>query len=59
MHPRRRKLQHKLARFLDVHGAAAIEYGLMMAIISVVVIVAVLGVGSRISAIFDTVTSSL
>ena len=59
MHPRRRKLQRKLARLLDVRGAAAIEYGLMMALISVVVIAAVLGVGSRLSAIFDTVASSL
>jgi Flp pilus assembly pilin Flp len=58
MHPRRRKLQHRLAKLLDVRGAAAIEYGLMMALVSVVVIVAVLGVGSRLSAIFDTAASS-
>ena len=59
MNPRRRKLQRKLATLLDIRGAAAIEYGLMMALISVVVIVAVLGVGSRLSAIFDTLASSI
>jgi len=59
MHPRRRRLQRKLAKLLDVRGAAAVEYGLMMALIAVVIIAAVIGVGSRLSAIFDTVASSL
>lgn len=59
MHPRLLKLQRKLARFLDPRGAAAVEYGLMMALIAVVIIVAVTTVGTRLSVIFDTVAASL
>ena len=59
MHPRLLKLQRKLARFLDPHGAAAVEYALMMALIAVVIFVAVTAVGTRLSVIFDTVAASL
>ncbi|HEY8821040.1 MAG TPA: Flp family type IVb pilin [Dermatophilaceae bacterium] len=42
-----------------MRGAAVIEYGLMMALIAIVIIVAVTSVGSRLSVIFDTVASSI
>src|SRR5450759_3898317 len=47
VHRRLLKLQRKLAKLLDVRGAAVIEYGLMMALIAIVIIVAVTSVGSR------------
>lgn len=57
--PRLLKLRRKLAKLLDPRGAAVIEYGLMMALIAIVIIVAVSSVGSRLSVIFDTVASSI
>ncbi len=40
-------------------GATAVEYGLMVALIAVVIVVAVTALGSRLSSLFDSVTSSL
>lgn len=59
MHPRLVKLQRGLSRLSDARGAAAVEYGLMMALIAAVIIVVVNNVGTRLSAIFDTVAASL
>ena len=59
MHRRSLVLQRKLARFQDARGAAAVEYGLMMALIAIVIVVAVTSVGARLSVIFDAVASSL
>jgi pilus assembly protein Flp/PilA len=47
----------KIAR--DEGGATAIEYGLIAALISVVIIVAVTSVGTNLSATFSTVAASL
>jgi pilus assembly protein Flp/PilA len=43
----------------DESGATAIEYGLIAALISVVIIVAITAVGSNISAVFSTISGDL
>ncbi len=43
----------------DESGATAIEYGLIAAGISIAIITAVNGLGSKLSANFDTISSSL
>lgn len=49
-----------LSRFLaEESGVTAIEYGLIAALIAVVIIVAVTAVGSNLSVVFSTVASSL
>jgi pilus assembly protein Flp/PilA len=40
-------------------GATAVEYGLMVALIAVVIIVAVTALGSKLSGLFTSVTSSI
>jgi len=44
---------------LDESGATAIEYGLIAALIAVVIIAAVTTVGTNLTATFSTVASSL
>jgi pilus assembly protein Flp/PilA len=41
------------------HGATMVEYGLMVALIAVIVLVAVGPLGQAISTLFDNVTGSL
>lgn len=41
------------------HGATMVEYGLMVALIAVIVLVAVGPLGQAISALFDNVTGHL
>ena len=49
-----------IARFLaNEDGATAIEYGLIAALIAVVVIGAVAAVGTQLSATFQTVSTSV
>jgi pilus assembly protein Flp/PilA len=49
-----------LTRFLsDQDGATAIEYGLIAALIAVVIITAVTTVGTNLSSTFNTVATSL
>ena len=43
----------------DESGATAIEYGLIAAGIAIAIITAVNGLGSKLSANFDTISSSL
>ena len=43
----------------DENGAAAIEYGLIAALIAVGIIAAARGLGSQISATFNTITSTM
>ena len=51
---------HAFARFLrDESGATAIEYGLIAALIAVVVIAAVTLVGTNLSSTFGTVAGKL
>ena len=47
----------KLAR--DENGATAIEYGLIAALVSVAAITALTAMGTNLSAMFSTVSSSL
>lgn len=53
------KLQVKAAALRDDRGATAVEYGLMVALIAVVIIVAVTALGTTLSGLFDTVASSV
>lgn len=43
----------------DEEGATMVEYGLMLALIAVVCIVAVALIGTRLSTLFNTVAGSL
>ncbi|HJT08857.1 MAG TPA: Flp family type IVb pilin [Stellaceae bacterium] len=43
----------------DENGATAIEYGLIAALISVVIITAVTLVGSNLSAVFNSIATAL
>ena len=47
------------AFFKDESGATAIEYGLIAAGIAIAIITAVQGVGTKLSANFDTISTSL
>jgi pilus assembly protein Flp/PilA len=52
-----RKLFSNLVR--DESGATAIEYGLITALISVVIVVALTAIGTNLSAMFNAVSSGL
>ena len=53
------KFQNKVAQLRDERGATAVEYGLMVALIAIVIIVAVAALGTKLSGLFNTVQSSL
>jgi len=53
------KFQNKLAQLRDERGATAVEYGLMVALIAIVIIVAVTLLGTNLSAIFDSTASAV
>ncbi|TMJ77924.1 MAG: Flp family type IVb pilin [Alphaproteobacteria bacterium] len=53
-------MQNHAMRFVkDESGATAIEYGLIAALIAVGIIAAARGLGSQISATFNTITSTM
>ncbi len=53
-------MQNLISRFVrDESGATAIEYGLIAALISVVIITAVTLVGTKLSGTFQSVAGSL
>lgn len=53
-------LMHEIRRFLrDEEGATAVEYGLMVALIAVVIIAAVLLLGENVRDTFDCVAKSI
>ena len=54
-------LQHLLSRPLrrDDSGATAVEYGLMVALIAVVIIAAVTLLGNKLSGMFDSISGKL
>jgi pilus assembly protein Flp/PilA len=53
-------MQNHIERFVkDESGATAIEYGLIAALIAVGIIAAARGLGSQISATFNTLTSTM
>jgi pilus assembly protein Flp/PilA len=45
--------------FKDESGAAAVEYGILVALIAVVIITAVTAVGTRLNSTFTTVSNAL
>jgi pilus assembly protein Flp/PilA len=49
--------QDRLKR--DEKGATAVEYGLMVGLIAVVIIVAVTALGGQLKSLFESITSSL
>ena len=53
------KLQVKIAALRSDRGATAVEYGLMVALIAIVIIVAVKALGTNLSNLFTTVSSSV
>lgn len=53
------KFQAKMADLRSEKGATAVEYGLMVALIAVVIIVAVALLGTRLSTMFNTVSNSI
>jgi pilus assembly protein Flp/PilA len=53
------KLQVKIAALRSDRGATAVEYGLMVALIAIVIIVAVKALGSNLSSLFTTVSNSV
>ena len=53
------KLQVKAVALRNDRGATAVEYGLMVALIAIVIIVAVALLGTRLSGLFNTVASSV
>jgi pilus assembly protein Flp/PilA len=50
------KIQNRIA---DERGATAVEYGLMVALIAIVIIAAVTLLGQNISELFDTAATSI
>jgi len=53
------KFRVKLAALRGDRGATAVEYGLMVALIAIVIIVAVSTLGTNLNGIFSTVASSV
>ena len=53
------KLQVKAAALRDDRGATAVEYGLMVALIAVVIIIAVTALGTNLNTIFQDVASKV
>jgi pilus assembly protein Flp/PilA len=52
-------LQAMLRNRRDERGATAVEYGLMVGLIAVVIIVAVTALGTQLDALFDSIVTSL
>jgi pilus assembly protein Flp/PilA len=53
------KFQVKIAALRSDRGATAVEYGLMVALIAIVIIVAVKALGSNLNSLFTTVSTSV
>ena len=49
----------KLSTLRSEKGATAVEYGLMVALIAIVIIVAVVLLGGKLSSLFEEVTTSI
>ena len=49
----------KLQKLRSEKGATAVEYGLMVALIAIVIIAAVILLGSSLSSLFSTVANSV
>ena len=53
------KFQAKVAALRSDRGATAVEYGLMVALIAVVIIVAVTFLGTQVSSLFQSVATKV
>lgn len=53
------KFQVKVAALRSDRGATAVEYGLMVALIAMVIIVAVKAVGTNLTTLFNNVATSV
>jgi len=53
------KFQVKVAALRSDRGATAVEYGLMVALIAVVIIVAVTAIGTNLTTIFQSVAAAV
>ena len=53
------KFQVKAAALRSDRGATAVEYGLMVALIAIVIIAAVIVLGENLSTLFDNVATSV
>lgn len=53
------KFQVRAAQLRDERGATAVEYGLMVALIAAVIIIAVTAIGTNLSSLFTTVAGKL
>ena len=53
------KFQVRAAQLRDERGATAVEYGLMVALIAVVIIGAVGLLGNKLNAMFNTVATAI
>jgi len=53
------RFQQALQSVKNEHGAAAIEYGLLAGLISVVIIVAVTNVGTTLTNVFEYISTQL
>ncbi|GAB4068351.1 hypothetical protein GCM10028777_27180 [Angustibacter speluncae] len=51
--------QKLIARFRSDEGATAVEYGLMVALIAVAIIVAVTAVGTSLTGLFNQIAGAL
>jgi len=50
----------KITAFInDEEGASAVEYGLLVGLIAVAIIVAVTALGTKLAALFTTITAAL
>jgi pilus assembly protein Flp/PilA len=53
------KFQNKFAQLRDERGATAVEYGLMVALIAIVIIAAVSLLGTHLSTLFQTTANNV
>jgi pilus assembly protein Flp/PilA len=53
------KFQVRAAQLRDERGATAVEYGLMVALIAIAIIVAVTTLGDNLSALFDDTATAV
>ena len=53
------KLQSTITSMRSEKGATAVEYGLMVALIAVVIIVAVVALGNNLSTVFSNVANKI
>ena len=53
------KFQVRAAQLRDERGATAVEYGLMVALIAVVIIAAVTSLGTNLNTMFNTIATAV